>query len=131
MLAMLPVLLFFGAARAETSDIETTWRLLDYIAVDYAGAVSHGAVSSPSEYAEQNEFAATVAVKLAALPLRPERQALLTEAARLQRAIADKAEAEQVAGIARSLAAALLVAYPVPLAPSKVPDFARGASGTG
>ena len=93
---MLLVLLFFGAARAETSDIETTWRLLDYIAVDYAGAVSHGAVSSPSEYAEQNEFAATVAAKLAALPPRPERQALLTDAARLKRAIADKADAEQV-----------------------------------
>jgi high-affinity iron transporter len=127
-LAMLLALVFFGAARAETSDVETTWRLLDYIAVDYAGAVSHGAVSSPSEYAEQNEFAATVALKLAALPPKPERQALATEAARLQRAIADKADAEQVAGIAHGLAAALLAAYPVPLAPNKVPDFARGAT---
>ena len=127
-LAMLLVLLFLGAARAETSDVETTWRLLDYIAVDYAGAVSHGAVSSPSEYAEQKEFAATVAAKLAALPPKPERQALLSEARRLQRAIADKADAEQVAVIAHGLAAALLAAYPVPLAPSKVPDFARGAT---
>jgi len=127
-LAMLLVLLFLGAARAETSDVETTWRLLDYIAVDYAGAVSHGAVSSPSEYAEQNEFAATVAAKLAGLPPKPERQTLLAEAARLQRAIADKADAEQVAGIARGLAAELLAAYPVPLAPKKAPDLARGAT---
>lgn len=127
-LAMLLALAFFGAARAGTSDVETTWRLLDYIAVDYAGAVSHGAVSSPSEYAEQNEFAATVALKLAALPPKPEQQALLSEAARLQRAIADKADAEQVAGIAHGLAAALLAAYPVPLAPKKAPDFARGAT---
>ena len=127
-LAMLLALAFFGAARAETSDVETTWRLLDYIAVDYAGAVSRGAVWSPSEYAEQNEFAATVALKLAALPPKPERQALLSEAARLQRAIADKADAEQVAGIANGLAAALLAAYPVPLAPKKAPDFARGAT---
>jgi high-affinity iron transporter len=50
---------FFGAAKAETSDVETTWRLLDYIAVDYAGAVKHGTVTSASEYAEQNEFAAS------------------------------------------------------------------------
>ena len=118
---------FFGAAKAETSDVETTWRLLDYIAVDYAGAVTHGAVTSPSEYTEQNEFAATVAEKLAALPPKPERQALLTEAARLQHAIADKAEAEQVAEIAHGLATALLAAYPVPLAPNKTPDLARGA----
>ncbi|WGS19722.1 MULTISPECIES: cytochrome c/FTR1 family iron permease [unclassified Bradyrhizobium] len=101
---------------------------MDYIAVDYAGAVSHGVVSSPSEYDEQKEFAATVAAKLAALPRQPERQALAMEAARLQRAIADNADAEQVAGIANGLAAALLAAYPVPLAPNKVPDFARGAT---
>ncbi|WP_245508434.1 cytochrome c/FTR1 family iron permease [Bradyrhizobium zhanjiangense] len=101
---------------------------MDYIAVDYADAVSHGSVLSPSEYAEQNEFAATVAAKIAALPPKPERQALATEAARLQRAIADKSDAEQVAAIAHGLAAALLATYPVPLAPNKVPDFARGAA---
>jgi high-affinity iron transporter len=125
---MLVALVFSGAATAETSDVETTWRLLDYIAVDYAGAVSHGAVSRPSEYAEQSEFAATVAAKLAALPPKPERPALATEAARLQRAIEDKADPEQVASIAHSLAAALLAAYPVPLAPNKLPDVARGAT---
>ncbi|WP_247479101.1 hypothetical protein [Bradyrhizobium sp. CW9] len=32
------------------SDVETTWRLLDYIAIDYAGAVSQGQISSPSEF---------------------------------------------------------------------------------
>lgn len=127
-LAMLLVLAFFGVARAETTDVEMTWRLLDYIAVDYAGAVSHGAVSSPSEYAEQKEFAAAIAAKLAALPSKPEQQALVTEAVRLQRAIDGKAEAEQVAEIARGLAARLLAAYPVPLAPNKVPNFARGAA---
>jgi high-affinity iron transporter len=126
--AALLALSFFSVARAETSDVETAWRLLDYIAVDYAGAVSQGTVSNPSEYAEQKEFATTVAAKLAALPPKPERQALLTEAARLQRAIDGKAEAEQVAEIAHGLAAALLAAYPVPLAPNKVPDLARGAA---
>lgn len=124
------ILLVFalGAAKAETSDVETTWRLLDYIAVDYPGAVSQGQISSPSEYAEQNEFAATVAEKLKALPPKPERQALLSEAGRLQVAISQKAEPEQVAEIAHHLAAALLAAYPVPLAPKKVPDLARGAA---
>ena len=127
-LAVLLVLVCFGPARAETSDVEMTWRLLDYIAVDYAGAVSHGSVSSPSEYAEQKEFAATIAAKLAALPPKPEQQALVTEAARLQRAIDSKAEAKEVAGIAQGLAAALLATYPVPLAPRKAPNTARGAA---
>lgn len=125
---MLFALISFGAARAEPRDVETTWRLLDYIAVDYAGAVSRGTVASASEYAEQKEFAATVAAKLAALPPKPEREALAREAVRLQHAIDDKADAEEVAVIARGLAAALLAAYPVPLAPNKAPDFARGAA---
>lgn len=128
MLAILFAFIFFCPARAGTSDVETVWRLLDYIAVDYAGAVSHGAISSPSEYAEQKEFAATIAVKLAALPPKPERQALATEAARLQRTIDDKADPEEVTRIARGLAAALLAAYPVPLAPNKAPNFAHGAA---
>jgi high-affinity iron transporter len=118
----------FGAARAETSDVETTWRLLDYIAVDYAGAVSQGQISSHSEYAEQNEFAATVVEKLKALPPKAERQALLAEADRLQQAIRQRADPEQVAEIAHHLAGALLAAYPVPLAPKNVPDLARGAA---
>lgn len=117
-----------GPAKAETGDVETTWRLLDYIAVDYAGAVAHGEVSSPSEYAEQNEFAATVAEKLHGLPAKPEKAALLGEADRLKRAIAGKAEPEQVAEIAHRLAADLLAAYPVPLAPAKAPDLARGTA---
>ncbi len=71
----------------------------------------------PIEYAGQKEFATTVAAKLATLPVKPERQALLTEAARLRRAIDGKAEPEQVAEIAHGLAATLLAAYPVPLAP--------------
>lgn len=120
-----------GPAKAETGDVETTWRLLDYIAIDYAGAVAHGQVSSSSEYAEQYEFAATVAEKLHALPQKPEKQALLGEADRLKRAIAGKAEPEQVAEIAHRLAAALLAAYPVPLAPAKAPDLARGAAAFG
>lgn len=128
LLVVLLLQLFFGSARAETTDVEVTWRLLDYIAVDYAGAVSDGSVLSPSEYAEQKEFAATIAAKLAALPTKPEQQALLAQAANLQRAIDGKADAAKVAEIASGLATALLAAYPVPLAPKKVPSFARGAA---
>lgn len=116
------------AHATDTGDVQTAWRLLDYIAVDYGGAVNHGQVSSASEYAEQQEFAATVATKIAALPDRPERAALLNGAAQLQQEIASKAEPAQVAETAHRLGAALLAAYPVPLAPAHAPDLARGAA---
>jgi high-affinity iron transporter len=113
-------------AQQPDTDVQTVWRLLDYIAVDYGGAVSHGAVSSPSEYAEQTEFAATVATKVAALPAQPSRSDLLAGVGRLQHAIADKADPARVADMSRGLAAALLTAYPVPLAPNTAPSFDRG-----
>lgn len=39
------------AAELDRSDVQTAWRLLDYIAVDYDGAVANGIVSNPTEYA--------------------------------------------------------------------------------
>ena len=38
-----------GDARAESSDVESAWRLLDYIGIDYEGAVANGAVINQVE----------------------------------------------------------------------------------
>jgi len=115
------------AAEPYAADAQTAWRLLDYIAVDYAGAVNHGAVSSPAEYAEQQEFAATVGTHIAALPEKPGKAALVAQSDALKKAIASKSEPKDVADASHRLATALLAAYPVPLAPARVPDFAHGA----
>lgn len=131
-LAVLGALLFaLGtsvAAHAQTTDVQTAWRLLDYMAVDYGGAVSGGRVKSPSEYAEMTEFAASVSTRLSTLSPTPARGKLIAGAARLQGVIAAKGTPEEVARIAHGLAADLLKAYPVPLAPGKAPDLARGAT---
>ena len=113
-------------AAANPNEVQTAWRLLDYIAVDYDGAVSDGRITSPSEYAEMTEFSASAAAKIAALPANPQRQELVDGVARLQRLIADKAPKQDVAQAGHGLAAALLAAYPVPLAPANAPSFARG-----
>ncbi len=47
-------------AFAEPAPAQTIWRLTDYVAVDYAGAVADGKILIDSEYAEQSEFAATI-----------------------------------------------------------------------
>ena len=62
------IILTFSAlttAHAQQATPETTWRLLDYIAVDYSGAVSNGRVIDQAEYAEMVEFSGT------ACPHRP------------------------------------------------------------
>jgi len=118
-----------GSARADDNvqaNVQTSWRLLDYIAVDYPGAVADGRIVSEAEYAEMREFSGNVGRRLATLPAHPQRAGLITEASALEQAIGRRADPAEVDRRARSLAAALLRIYPVPLAPTAAPDPARG-----
>jgi high-affinity iron transporter len=116
------------SAATTAEEVQTSWRLLDYIAVDYPGAVSGGRIVSQAEYQEMTEFSASVSERLAALPGNPKRAGLIDEARALRKAIGAKAAAPEIAERAHRLAADLLTAYPVPLAPADVPDRARGAA---
>ncbi len=115
-------------AAASDEDVQTAWRLLDYVAVDYQGAVADGMVKSAQEYAEMTEFSAAVETKIKALPASASRVALIADAKAFRAMIARKAAPDDVAKAARALGSHLLAAYPVPLAPSKTPDLLRGAT---
>jgi len=128
------VLMAAGAASAVLAAEPTVedkakqvWRLLDYVAVDYGGAIANGAVLKASEYAEMQEFAATAERQLAELPSDASGASLQAQAARLRQAVADKADPAAVAQLAHALAGAVLKAYPFPIAPAQVPDLRRGA----
>lgn len=120
-----------GAAHAQTAaateGAQTAWRLLDYIAVDYAGAVDKGRIINAGEYAEMVEFAEQAHSRIVALPAKPARAGLEQQVAGLQAAIAGKAAAAEVARRAHAAGAELIRIYPVPLAPTQAPSAARGA----
>ncbi|HEV2044865.1 MAG TPA: FTR1 family protein [Sphingomicrobium sp.] len=115
-------------AAAPAGEVQTSWRLLDYIAVDYREAVSAGRIVNPAEYQEMTEFSASVGERLAQLPAHPAKSGLIADSAALRSAIAAKDAPQAVAQRARRLADALLAAYPVPMAPARTPDPARGAA---
>lgn len=117
-----------GPAAAQQADVQTSWRLLDYVAVDYPGAVKDGRVVSTAEYQEMSEFAGSIRERLAALPQKPEKAALVSGADALKAAVARKAPPPEVERLAHGLAARLIAVYPVPLAPRAIPDSARGAA---
>ena len=123
-------LLMPHAAAAQAADptvaVQTTWRLLDYIAVDYREAVRGGKVVNDAEFAEMREFARTARINLEALPAKTAKQRLVGEAGKLEQSIAAKRPPGEVNAAAKSLAANLLAAYPVPLSPSAPPDLSRG-----
>ena len=125
---LLCLLAFAGAAPAAARDaeVQTTWRLLDYVAVDYREAVRDGRVVNDGEYKEMTEFTASVRERLLALPEKPMKKTLLAGGGALQAAVARKAAPAEIEKQARGLAAQLIAAYPVPLAPRRTPDLARG-----
>ena len=125
---LIPLTALHAAPKADPNDVQTAWRLLDYVAVDYNGAVEGGRIKSAAEYAEMTEFAGSVSQRLAALPPKPERAALIAGVARLQSVIGRKGTPQEVGTLAHGLAADLLKAYPVPLAPAAPPSFARGVT---
>ncbi|HMC92608.1 MAG TPA: FTR1 family protein [Allosphingosinicella sp.] len=131
----LPSLAFFllaisaaAPAAAQQDDVQTSWRLLDYLAVDYPGAVRDGRILSGSEYKEMTEFAASVRERIGALPSKRAKPGLVAGADSLKAAIAGKAPPADVERLAHGLGAQLIAAYPVPLAPRTLPDPARGAA---
>ena len=97
----------WAAAQETTPGAETAWRLLDYIAVDYPGAVSDGRVISEAEYAEMREFSASVRTRIAALPAHEAQPRLLAASSVLISAVEARETPVTVAQQARSLADAL------------------------
>src|SRR3546814_2729691 len=98
---LLPMLVLVAAlapapAWANDTDVQTVWRLLDYVGVDHGGAVADGHIISTAEYAEMQEFSALIRSRIAALPRTPEQSSPVTADAQLQNAVAAKADPSPV-----------------------------------
>lgn len=108
-------------------DVQTAWRLLDYIAVDYREAVRDGQVVNAEEYTEMVEFARSAKERIDGLADSPEKASLQRDAVALQQAIEGKVSPDEIAKLSRGLATDLITVYPVPLAPTEIPNVSRGA----
>lgn len=104
------------------------WQLLDYVAVDYGGAVDKGAIVSETEYAEMRDFTANAVSQARTLPAHASKDALVAAANKLQEAVTNKAAGAEVTRLAHEAEALLVAAYPFPVAPKAPPDLKRGAS---
>jgi high-affinity iron transporter len=124
-LALLVLLLAPLAAPAQ--DAHTLLHLLDYVGVDYGGAVENGKVKSADEYREMQEFVAQAAARVRALPPNPKRDALAAQADALKKLVADRASPVEVASAAGTLRHAIVAAYQLRLAPRVAPPMDRAA----
>ncbi len=109
------------------AEARQAWQLLEYIAVDYVGAVRDGQVVEAGEYAEMQEFSRTVRSKLEALPAQPQQSTLLAAADRLDAQIARREAPETIAKAAHALANQLITVYRIETTPKTPPNVASAA----
>lgn len=126
-----PLLLACGltaaAAQApQAESVQVVLHMLDYIAVDYPGAVGDGKVIDQAEYDEMREFSAQVIAQIGGLPANDSREALVRQAGALAKLIEDKAAPPAVAEVARALRTAIIETYNVRTLPATPPDAALG-----
>ncbi len=129
-----------GHARADQGSLEkvqkagagetapTILHLLDYVGVDYAGAVENGKIKSADEFKEMQEFSERSHDLMKTLPDNPARAALVERAARFAKMIHDRANPKTVADESSALRRALVAAYQVQASPRRTPDLATGAA---
>ncbi|ACE85327.1 PbrT protein [Cellvibrio japonicus Ueda107] len=116
------------AQNAAPGDSKQLWQLLDYVAVDYSGAVADGVVISEAEYAEMLDFTMNAGTQLQSLPEHESKQNIASKIAELRAAVLQKHAANDVAHLAQQANALLITAYPFRVAPGTVPDLVRGQS---
>lgn len=124
-------LLFAGSAFAQTAapaDSKQLWQILDYVAVDYSGAVEDGVVVSEAEYAEMLDFTENANTLLQSLPEHASKPHITEKIVELRAAVLQKQAAKDVAHLAHQANALLIAAYPFPVAPAIIPDLTRGQS---
>jgi high-affinity iron transporter len=128
LLLVLALAPFCASWADEGKAAQTLLHLLDYIGVDYAGAVKDGAIADQGEYDEMMEFTGAVQTRLSALPERPAKAALLQQSQQLRALVENKQAPAQVALLAGEMRAALAQGYAVVTAPTHAPDLARAAT---
>lgn len=136
LLCGLMTLLCLSASQAAESPAQSATqevaRVIEYVAVDYAGTVRDGQVIEASEYAEQQAFleaARKLLPSLAAAAADPASMPTLsTQLAAVEKAVADKASPETVQKLCRTVRETLKSGFALRMVPSAPVQADRGAN---
>ena len=113
---------------AQAQEAALVVHLLDYVSVDYAGAVKDGQVAGADEFKEMTEFVSNIRAGVEKLPETPQKPSLESSAEALAKLVEAKAPPAEVAAAATALRQALIGAYGIAVGPRRAPDLARAAT---
>ncbi len=119
------LLLVLSSVASASVDNTRFLQLVDYIGVDYPGAVQNGKIISQEEYTEMQEFSATVVEQARQLDSSEPSAGLTALAVKLQGLVKNHAEPAAVVSITASLRQAVLEHFSIEASPRKIPDLDR------
>lgn len=122
--SLLSLLALAGPAAA-MPDLPKLVQLIDYVGVDYRGAVADGKIINTAEYAEMIDFTAAIREQSAQLPDGGGAEGFAATAQRLEALVKERAAPDTVAATAARLRHALVDRFDIVVVPRKAPDFAR------
>lgn len=112
--------------KGEASSPRLLVHLLDYVGMDYPGAVSNGKVLSATEYQEQKEFVASAREMAGALPETRDDAEVKNLIADLEKVVNSKGSADDVSRLALRIKNRVLLLGKVQVAPKNWPNLKRG-----
>jgi len=120
------IFLLFSSATLASVDTSRFVQLIDYIGVDYPGAVENGQIISAAEYEEMQEFSATVLQHARQLAAQAPSADLVPAATQLQALIARRANADKIAQITSMLRQTTLQHFNIVVIPRSAPNLQHG-----
>jgi len=118
-------LLFGIPCLLQAATVSRLIQLTDYVGVDYANAVADGAVVSPGEYAEMQDFTAAIVELAAALADTKAGRQVVAQAKQLSGLVADRAPTGEVRALSSAMRQALVSDYDISVSPQRVPDLEK------
>jgi len=109
------------------ADPQQVLQLIDYVAVDYDGAVDNGQIISEAEYEEMLDFAAGITIQLAALPDHEMKAGLIGQGHSLGLLIANKETATKIRQLISDMRHSVINSYQVAVIPQSQPNLMQGA----
>ncbi len=108
-----------------TPDLSKLVQLVDYVGVDYRGAVHEGQVINPAEYDEMRDFTRAIEDQARQLPTTENTPAIQTSARQLMQMVEQRQAPDAVAAAATDLRHSLIGTFNIIVVPRMAPDIQR------
>ena len=106
-------------------DLSKLVQLVDYVGVDYRGAVHAGQVINPAEYDEMRDFTRAIEDQAHQLPTSENTTAIQTSARQLTQMVEQRQAPDAVAAAATELRHSLIGTFNIIVVPRMAPDIQR------